>query len=98
MDRGNSLRPRSTWVRKTLWFWPCITAGALSRYGFQEAGLRPAHGLMPIVPTIPNADRALGIFTAAEVHPHDLLNQMEHALVSFVAVSISSVGGSSQRC
>jgi NhaA family Na+:H+ antiporter len=80
MDRGNQLRPTSTWVRKKLWFWPYLFAGALSWYGFQESGLHPALGLLPIVPTIPHADRAFGIFSAAEEHLHDLLNDIEHML------------------
>jgi NhaA family Na+:H+ antiporter len=67
-------------VRKRLSFWPYLIAGCLSWYGFQESGLHPALGLLPIVPTIPHADRAFGIFAAAEEHLHDLLNQIEHAL------------------
>lgn len=80
LDRGNQLRPWSSWVRKRLWFWPYLFAGALSWYGFQESGLHPALGLLPIVPTIPHADRAFGIFSAAEAHLHDLLNDIEHML------------------
>ncbi|MEM1164308.1 MAG: Na+/H+ antiporter NhaA [Pseudomonadota bacterium] len=80
MDRGNQLRPNSTWVRKKLSFWPYAIGGALSWYGFQEAGLHPALGLLPIVPAIPHADRAFGIFAEAETHLHDLLNEIEHAL------------------
>lgn len=80
MDRGNQLRPNSTWVRKTLSFWPYAVGGALSWYGFMQAGLHPALGLLPIVPAIPHADRAFGIFAEAERHLHDLLNDIEHAL------------------
>lgn len=80
MDRGNQLRPYSTRVRKTLGFWPYLIAGCLSWYGFQESGLHPALGLLPIVPTIPHADRAFGIFAQAETHLHDLLNEIEHRL------------------
>jgi NhaA family Na+:H+ antiporter len=80
MDRGDQLRTRSTWVRKKLSFWPYLVAGCLSWYGFQESGLHPALGLLPIVPTIPHADRAFGIFSDAERHLHDLLNEIEHAL------------------
>jgi NhaA family Na+:H+ antiporter len=42
--------------------------------------LHPALGLLPIVATIPHADRAFGIFNEAEEHLHDLLNTIEHAL------------------
>ena len=80
LDAGDQLRTRSTWVRTKLSFWPYAIAGCLSWYGFQESGLHPALGLLPIVPTIPHADRAFGFFAEAEVHLHDLLNQMEHAL------------------
>ena len=80
MDRGNQLRPNSTWVRKKLSFWPYLIAACLSWYGFQESGLHPALGILPVVPAIPHADRAFGIFAEAEVHLHDLLNEIEHAL------------------
>jgi NhaA family Na+:H+ antiporter len=80
MDRGNQLRPKSTWVRNKLSFWPYLIAAALSWYGFQESGLHPALGLLPIVPTIPHADRAFGIFAEAEKYLTDLLNDIEHKL------------------
>ncbi len=80
MDRGNQLRPWSTWTREKLSFWPYLLAAAASWYGFQESGLHPALGLLPIVPTIPHADRAFGIFSEAEQYLTDLLNQIEHAL------------------
>lgn len=80
MDRGDQLRRKTTWVRKTLSFWPYAIAGAISWYGFMRSGLHPALGLLPIVPAIPHADRAFGIFNQAEEHLHDLLNTMEHAL------------------
>lgn len=80
MDRGNQNRPNSTWVRKTLSFWPYLLAACLSWYGFMMSGLHPALGLLPIVPTIPHADRAFGIFSEAEQYLTDLLNMIEHAL------------------
>ena len=80
LDRGNQLRPNSTWVRKYLSFWPYLIAGCLSWFGFQEAGIHPALGLLPIVPTIPHADRAFGIFAEAEQYLTDLLNWVEHHL------------------
>jgi Na+:H+ antiporter, NhaA family len=80
LDRGSQLRPVSTRVRKRLSFWPYLIAGALSWYGFQQAGIHPALGLLPIVPTIPHADRGFGIFAEAERYLTDLLNQIEHAL------------------
>lgn len=92
MDRGNQLRPTSTWVRQKLSFWPYAIAGCLSWYGFQQSGLHPALGLLPIVPTIPHADRAFGIFAAAEVDLHDLLNDMEHALKYPVEIILGLFG------
>lgn len=80
MDRGNQDRPVSTFVRKYLHFVPYALAGCVSWYAFMWSGLHPALGLLPIVPTIPHADRAFGIFSAAETHLHDLLNVMQHSL------------------
>lgn len=80
MDRGDQLRRHSTWVRQKLSFWPYLAAGCLSWYGFQEAGIHPALGLLPIVPTIPHSDRAFGVFAEAEQHLSDLLNWIEHRL------------------
>lgn len=80
LDRGNQLRPNSTWVRQKLSFWPYLAAGCLSWFGFQEAGIHPALGLLPVVPTIPHADRAFGIFAEAEQYLTDLLNWIEHHL------------------
>lgn len=80
LDRGNQTRPYSTFVRKRLHFFPYLIAGILSWYGFAQAGLHPALGLLPIVPTIPHADRAFGIFSEAEQYLTDLLNRIEHAL------------------
>lgn len=80
MDVGNQDRPNSTWMRQKLSFWPYLIAACASWYGFQEAGIHPALGLLPIVPTIPHADRAFGIFSEAEQYLTDLLNYIEHAL------------------
>lgn len=80
LDRGNQARPNSTWVRNKLSFWPYLIAACFSWYGFMAAGIHPALGLLPIVPTIPHADRAFGIFSAAETYLHDLLNDIEHGL------------------
>jgi NhaA family Na+:H+ antiporter len=67
-------------MRRRLRFWPYLLAGAFSWYGFQQAGLHPALGLLPIIPTMPHADRGFGIFAEAEQHLTDILNQFEHAL------------------
>ncbi len=80
LDRGNQARPRSTFVRYKLSWWPYLVAGALSWFGFAQAGLHPALGLLPIVPTLPHADRAFGFFSEAEQYLTDLLNHTEHLL------------------
>jgi len=80
MDRGKQNRPNSTRLRKSLGGMPYIIAGCVCWYGFMRSGLHPALGLLPIVATIPHADRAFGIFSEAEKHLHDLLNVLEHAL------------------
>jgi NhaA family Na+:H+ antiporter len=80
LDRHDQLRRHSTWMRTRLSFWPYLAAGAASWYAFQESGLHPALGLLPIVPTVPHADRAFGIFAEAEAYLTDLLNHMQHLL------------------
>lgn len=80
LDRSQPMRPNSTWARKWLGPWPYALAGAVSWFGFAQSGLHPALGLLPIVPAIPHADRAFGIFAEAEKYLTDLLNVMEHAL------------------
>lgn len=80
LDRGKQARPNSTWMRNKLSFWPYLIAGAISWYGFQESGIHPALGLLPIVMTLPHADRAFGIFSEAEAYLTDLLNHSEHLL------------------
>ena len=92
LDRGDQLRPKSTWVRQKLSFWPYLLAGAASWYGFAQAGLHPALGLLPIVPTLPHADRAFGIFSEAEQYLTDLLNHTEHLLKHPVEVVLFFFG------
>ena len=92
LDRGKQDRPNSTWVRSKLSFWPYAVAAALSWYGFMASGLHPALGLLPIVPTIPHADRAFGIFAEAERHLTDLLNKIEHGLRSPVEIILFFFG------
>ncbi|WP_375175639.1 Na+/H+ antiporter NhaA [Pseudooceanicola sp.] len=92
LDTGNQDRPNSTWVRQKLSFWPYLLAACASWYGFQEAGIQPALGLLPIVPTIPHADRAFGLFAEAEQYLTDLLNHIEHALKHPVEVVLFLFG------
>ncbi|WP_179380504.1 Na+/H+ antiporter NhaA [Jannaschia marina] len=92
LDRGDQIRPRSTWVRQKLSWWPYLVAGALSWFGFAQSGLHPALGLLPIVPTLPHADRAFGIFAEAEQYLTDLLNHTEHLLKHPVEVVLFLFG------
>lgn len=92
MDRGNELRPYSTWMREKLSLWPYLLAGCLSWYGFMRAGIHPALGLLPVVPAIPHADRAFGIFSEAEQYLTDLLNHAEHLLKHPVEVILFFFG------
>lgn len=92
LDRGDQLRPNSTFVRKRLGVWPYLLAGAVSWYAVQQSGLHPALGLLPIVPAIPHADRAFGIFSEAEDYLHDVLNQAAHLLAYPVAGILFAFG------
>ncbi len=80
MDEGDPESKKSAWMRSKLSFWPYAIAGCISWYGFMRSGLHPALGLLPVVPTIPHADKAFGLFSEAEQYLKDLLNVMEHAL------------------
>lgn len=60
-------------------FWPyLILAGPLSWCGFALAGLHPALGLLPIIPTMPHAHSDQGLFDWRELDMHDTLNEFEH--------------------
>lgn len=91
-DAGNQDRPHSTRMAARFGVWPYLLAGAVSWYGFQEAGIHPALGLLPIVPTMPHADRAFGIFSEAEQYLSDLLNKAEHMLKHPVEVVLFFFG------
>ncbi|MFO1142997.1 MAG: Na+/H+ antiporter NhaA [Amaricoccus sp.] len=80
LDRGRPLQPYATRARRGLGFWPYLVAGALSWYSFQQAGIHPALGLLPVIPAIPHEDIDFGLFSEAEADQPDLLNRIEHAL------------------
>lgn len=92
IDRGNQLRPVSTWVRDKLHVFPYLIAGGLSWYGFAASGLNPVLALVIIVPAIPHADRAFGVFAEAEQFLSDLLNRMQQGLKHPVEVILLSFG------
>ncbi len=92
LDRGKQQRPNSTNVRKYLGGLPYVIAGILSWYGFQQAGIHPALGLLPVIPVIPHAAKAFGIFAEEEKYEHDLLNVMEHTIKAPVQVILFLFG------
>ena len=79
LDGTNEARPY-THIAQKLGFWPYLIAGCASWYGFQQAGIHPALGLLPIIPTIPHADITFGMFDAKKLEQHDLLNDIEHKM------------------
>lgn len=92
LDRGDQMRRRSTWVRKHIGWVPYGVAGLVSLFAFTQSGLHPVLGLLPVIPAIPHADRAFGIFAEAERYLHDILNQMQHALTVPVDVVLFFFG------
>lgn len=92
MDRGYPLKPFSSRVRRKLGVWPYVIAGCLSWYGFQQAGIHPALGLLPVIPAIPHADVEFGLFAEEEAYQLDLLNRMEHGLKAPVEVILFFFG------
>lgn len=85
-------RPHSTFVERRLGFWPYLVAGCLSWYGFQQAGIHPALGLLPVIPAIPHADIDFGLYSAREADQPDLLNRIEHGLKPPVEVILFLFG------
>lgn len=69
-----------TTIAEKLGFWPYLIAGCGSWFGFQQAGIHPALGLLPIVVTIPHADITFGMFDSQKLDQHDLLNDIEHKM------------------
>lgn len=60
-------------------FWWYITIpGIISWIGLAKAGIHPALGLLPIIPTLPHAHMDKGLFNWEELDMHDTLNEFEH--------------------
>lgn len=91
-DAGREHRPHSTFWRDRMGAWPYIVAGCLSWYGFQQAGIHPALGLLPVIPAIPHSDIEFGVFSEAEADLPDMLNRIEHALKPPVEVILFFFG------
>lgn len=90
--KAGDARLMSSKVRRIFGFWPYVIAGCASWYGFQEAGIHPALGLLPIVMTIPHADSDYGFFGEDALHQHDLLNDIEHGLKRPVEIVLMLFG------
>lgn len=84
--RTKPIRP--SWVRVI----PFAIAGAISWLAFQESGLHPALGLLPIIPTIPHAENDIYIFADQEREKEDLLNFIEHRIKGFVQIVLFLFG------
>lgn len=67
--------------QRALALWPYVLAGALCWVGVAKSGLPPALGLLPVIPAIPHADRAFGLFAEAEEFLMDPLNRFAHFMV-----------------
>ena len=78
--------------RRGMALWPYAVAGAISWLGTVAAGLPGALGLLPIIPAIPHADRAFGLFAEAEEFLHDPLNRLAHLLVKPLSVVLFLFG------
>ena len=73
-------RPAHRRASRSLGVMPYAVAGCLSWYGFQESGLHPALGLLPVIPAIPHAAHGFGMFAPAEARLPDLLNVLARRL------------------
>lgn len=72
--------------------WPWALVGAVSWLGIAASGLPPALGLVPIIPAMPQARRAFGLFATAEGFLHDPLNRLTHALMPPAVVVMALFG------
>ncbi|MDP6443301.1 MAG: Na+/H+ antiporter NhaA [Pirellulaceae bacterium] len=65
-------------MRLQSFWWYLLGPGVLSWTSFYLAGIHPALGLVPIIPTMPHAHTDLGIFAQKERGREDTLNEFEH--------------------
>jgi NhaA family Na+:H+ antiporter len=78
--------------RRAMTLWPYVVAGGISWIGVVAAGLPGALGLLPVIPAIPHADRAFGLFAEAEEYLNDPLNRLAHLLIRPVSVVLFLFG------
>lgn len=91
---GRAPEPGATEIarRRGMVLWPYALAGVASWIGVAAAGLPAELGLLPILPVIPHADRAFGLFAEAEEFLHDPLNRLAHLLVRPLAIVLFLFG------
>ncbi len=59
-------------------FWPyLLIAGGMSWFGFAQAGLHPALGLLPIIPFMPHAHSDKGVYDWSRLGRQDTLTALE---------------------
>jgi Na+:H+ antiporter, NhaA family len=87
-NHGSTERQR----RRSLALWPYVLAGLVSWIGVFAAGLPPALGLLPMIPVMPHADHAFGLFAEAEEFLTDPLNRLAHYLVKPMLVVLFLFG------
>lgn len=73
---GLGLFMRKQGVRSFWWY--LLVPGVMSWASFYLAGIHPALGLVPIIPTMPHARKDLGLFSPEEMEQHDTLSEFEH--------------------
>jgi len=74
-------------------FWPyLLVAGPISWFGFALAGIHPALGLLPIIPTIPHAHVDTGLFDWRDLDKTDTLNAFEHWFKNPVELILGAFG------
>jgi len=66
------------WLKLQSFWWYLLIPGVLSWVSFWKAGIHPALGLVPIIPTLPHAHTDLGLFAKMELKRPDTLNAFEH--------------------
>jgi Na+:H+ antiporter, NhaA family len=78
--------------QRAMQLWPYALAGLLSYLGIAAAGLPPALGFLPVIPTIPSAVRAFGLFAEAEQLLNDPLNRLTHLMTRPLAAVLFFFG------
>jgi NhaA family Na+:H+ antiporter len=65
-------------LRLHSFWWYLLIPGTMSWFSFYKAGIHPALGLVPIIPSMPHAHTDLGLFVRDELNLQDTLNAFEH--------------------